>query len=157
MDPQATLTRLHDLLVSVHLDGKPEFEPALFQTALDLHLWLDRGGFEPDWTRRPYAAGWFIVWRHGYRMRTLHKGSRVETPKGPGSVCYIREGASGDVVAVSVLLDAQRNAIGYVGTLFPAMQVQPAGWKPYGPAAGLEPARWTEPGHSQPGISGGSE
>lgn len=54
MDPSVCLSRIQDAL-----DDGDQFEA--FTAAADLHEWLTRGGFEPDWSRAPGARDYY--WR----------------------------------------------------------------------------------------------
>lgn len=70
MDPNTCLERIADLLRrSAHDDDAGE---ALDVACQDLYDWLARGGFAPDWTRFPSAAGY-------YECRAVHhrRGERV--------------------------------------------------------------------------------
>lgn len=57
---------------------------------------------------------------------TLIKGTRVTTPRGPGTVAYVRNlpPAYTTPEAVSVVLDSDKDKPGYAGTIFRADVVQ---------------------------------
>lgn len=57
--------------------------------------------------------------------RTYHRGDRVTTPQGPGTVAYQRMAPPdySAAEAVSVVLDSQRGRAGYAGTIFAAGDV----------------------------------
>ena len=56
----------------------------------------------------------------------MNKGQRVKTPLGYGTVCYVRMRPPEyrEIEAVSVLLEARRNMIGYSGTIIKAELVE---------------------------------
>lgn len=56
----------------------------------------------------------------------MHKGQRVNTPLGTGTVEYIRMSPPDyrNIQAVSVKLDSAKDRPGYVGTLFPPKDVK---------------------------------
>jgi hypothetical protein len=58
-------------------------------------------------------------------MATLRPGSRVNTPLGPGSVAYVRNGPPdySAPIAVSVRLDKRAQDARYSGTVFAAVDV----------------------------------
>lgn len=54
MDPDACLRRLHEALIDGDLlEAK--------WASLDLHRWIDRGGFEPNWERYPAAHRFYTT------------------------------------------------------------------------------------------------
>lgn len=57
------------------------------------------------------------------------RGQRVNTPKGLGGVAYQRMAPPyySTPEAVSVVLDSERDRIGYAGTIFKAEEVTPIG------------------------------
>lgn len=57
MDPNATL----QLIEEVAETDRTEF----WQAVYNLKDWLDRGGFEPEWSRHPRASLFFLRWSRG--------------------------------------------------------------------------------------------
>lgn len=55
----------------------------------------------------------------------FHKGQRVNTPMGPGSVAYqtMEPPDYREVLSVSVILDSRRDNDNYSGTIFSAKKV----------------------------------
>ena len=51
MDPNATLK-----IIEETIDGNE-----LYKACEDLHVWLDTGGFEPNWEEYPIAANYFDI------------------------------------------------------------------------------------------------
>lgn len=70
MDPNATLSRIADLLRQSAYDGDAGLE--LDFACQDLFDWIARGGFEPEWDKHPSATGY-------YRCREVYhkRGERV--------------------------------------------------------------------------------
>ena len=65
MDPNATLKMIGELDPDVCLDDT--VEDAYSDLCEELHSWLDRGGFEPDWEADVVATKAYLNWRDWYR------------------------------------------------------------------------------------------
>lgn len=67
MDPNACLD-----LIAFYLRYADDYGADLDETCQDLFDWLDKGGFEPDWSKHPSASEY-------YRCRAVHHrtGKRV--------------------------------------------------------------------------------
>ena len=65
MDPNAVLKQIHEWLVNDMRHPGPA-DPEVDFWCHDLWLWLEHGGFAPEWERYPLGASY-------YRCRALHE------------------------------------------------------------------------------------
>lgn len=60
MDPNANLKRQAELLPDFHTTSIARYE--IYELRIALRLWLDRGGFAPNWDEHPKAATAYRQW-----------------------------------------------------------------------------------------------